>query len=543
MVFKKLRDQVKTIGIVVVIAFLGGALYIGGTSFFGGEEAQMAQAAIATVNGQDISYYQFQQAFINQAQQAEQQHGRLQGTDMEVIRFQALEALVGNVLLTQEISNRNIQASRAEIDAELAEIKAQFETEEQFQQQLEWMGIDENYLRRAIEQDIQMDKLRADVAGDIEVTDEEIRDAYEQVKASHILIRPQGTDEQAWEAAERHARELYDEVTPETFADFARAYSEDPGSAQEDGSVGFISRGDTVQPFEDAAFSMAVDEISEPVRSDFGYHIIMVTERKDAAGEEFEAERAAIAERIRQQRGQAVLVEWFDELRDDANVVIRDPQLLARERVTKGAYEEAVEHYLEALAEQPDNGYIRASLAETYLRLDRPEDALEQYSKAVEHISNDGDLFLAKADLHAQLEQEDEAVEAYLRASALNPNDLVFQLEVYKSIAVLGRWDDAREVEDRITAIQEARTQPAPAPETLDLEALEDAGALEDLELDEHISDDQMAAEPDMLELDVDTLDVDADPLDETVVMEDADDALLEEPVAETDDDDDNDNN
>ncbi len=551
MVFKKLRDQVKTIGVVVVIAFLGGALYIGGSSFFGGEEAQMAQASIATVNGQDITYYQFQQEFINQAQQAEQQRGRLQGTEMEIIRFQALESLVGSVLLRQEMDRQNIEASRAEVDEEIAEIKEQFESEEQFQQQLEWIGIDESALRRAIEQEVRMEKLRAAIAGDVTVTDEEVREAYEQVEASHILIRPQGTDEQAWEAAERYARELYEEVTPETFADFARAYSQDTGSAQEAGSIGYVSRGDTVPPFEEAAFALSVEDISEPIRSDFGYHIIMVTDRREASGEDFEAERDVIEQQIRQQRGQAVLVEWFNELRDSANVVIRDPQLSAREKVTKGQYEEAVEYYLEALEEQPDNGYIHASLAETYLRLERPDDALDHYGEAVEFISNDGDLFLAKGDLHAQLDQEDAAVEAYLQASALKPNDLFFQLEVYNNLAVLGRWEDALAVEDRISAIQESRAEAAPLPADLDLDALEEAGALDDLDLDEFAMDEDTAADAtDDLDLDLEILDVETTPADDTSTTGEADDdtmvsesdAVVDESSEDEDEDDDNDN-
>ncbi len=509
MLFRKLRNQVKHIVVVVVIAFVGGSLYIGGTSFFGGEQTQVAQTAIATVNGRDISYQQFQQQYVNEVQQREQEDGRLRGTEMESIRYQALESLVGSVLLTQEIENRGIDAPSSEVEDRFEQIKSQFESEEQFQQQLEFMGINENQLREAVKQEVRMDRLRREVAGDIEIPEEEVRKAYEQVDVRHILIRPDGADDEAEAAARQRAEEIYAEVTVDNFAEMAAEYSEDTGSAEEGGELGTISRGETVEEFEEKAFSMDVGTISEPVKSNFGYHIIYVTDRRDAEGEEFEEQRSMIEDRIFQEKSQDVILDWFSDLREEADVNIRDDELKAHHLRRQDKFEEAEEYYLSALEAQPENGYLYASLAKMYTEMDRLEEAGAKYEKAVEYISNDGLLFMQKGDLHRQLDEDDKAIEAYLKASSLEPNDLFFQLQVYNHVAELGRWEEAEEIEQRITEIQERGVDPAGQmmPQQ-DLEAVED---LEDLEAVEDDLVDEDAAE----ELDVDDvpgLELEAEP-------------------------------
>src|SRR5512135_2296744 len=123
------------------------------------------------------------------------------------------------------------------------------------------------------------------------VTDAEVQKLYdsrasqyqvpESRRASHILIAvPQNATEAQREAARKKAEEILVEVrkAPQRFAELAKKYSQDPGSAQKGGDLGLFSRGMMVKPFEDAAFGLAkVGDISGVVKSDFGYHIIELT--------------------------------------------------------------------------------------------------------------------------------------------------------------------------------------------------------------------------------------------------------------------------
>jgi len=123
------------------------------------------------------------------------------------------------------------------------------------------------------------------------VTDADVQKLYdsrasqyqvpESRRASHILISvPQNATEAQREAARKKAEEILAEVrkAPQRFAELAKKYSQDPGSAQKGGDLGLFSRGMMVKPFEDAAFGLAkVGDISGVVKSDFGYHIIELT--------------------------------------------------------------------------------------------------------------------------------------------------------------------------------------------------------------------------------------------------------------------------
>jgi peptidyl-prolyl cis-trans isomerase D len=124
------------------------------------------------------------------------------------------------------------------------------------------------------------------------INNESNKDRYQQLlvqkpeerRASHILITPDGDAKDGKEKARAKAEDVLKDVQkdPSRFAELARQYSQDPGSAQQGGDLGFFSRGMMVKPFEDAVFSQKKGEISGLVESDFGYHIIKLTDIQEA---------------------------------------------------------------------------------------------------------------------------------------------------------------------------------------------------------------------------------------------------------------------
>jgi peptidyl-prolyl cis-trans isomerase D len=168
------------------------------------------------------------------------------------------------------------------------------------------------------------------VAAGIVVSEQAVADYYaanaaqfgqpEQRGASHILIAAdKGADAATRAAAKAKATELYETLqkAPERFGELARTHSQDPGSAAQDGSLGSFGRGMMVKPFEDAVFSMKPDQISEPVESDFGYHIIRLDGIEPAKVAPLAEVRAAIVEELRKQQAQKVfadLAENFSNL-------------------------------------------------------------------------------------------------------------------------------------------------------------------------------------------------------------------------------------
>ncbi len=142
-----------------------------------------------------------------------------------------------------------------------------------------------------------------------------------QTHARHILIR---TDELTSEAeARRQLEQLQTRIeNDEPFTELARAHSDDRGSAVNGGDLGWLSPGDTVSNFENVMNGLAAGEVSEPFRSQFGWHIVQVVERRRYDGTE-EVRRTQALEQIRQRKSEQELDTWLRELRDEAYVEYR----------------------------------------------------------------------------------------------------------------------------------------------------------------------------------------------------------------------------
>jgi peptidyl-prolyl cis-trans isomerase D len=154
------------------------------------------------------------------------------------------------------------------------------------------------------------------------------RDQYrvaEQAKVSHILIKtplpgPDGkVDEKGVAEAQRRAEDLLKQLKAGAkFEDLARKYSEDPGSAKEGGSLGWIGKGRTVPEFEKAAFSLPKGQISGLVKSSYGFHIIRVDDRQDAHMKTLEEVKDQIEPILKQQKAQQIAQKQAEDLLQQA---------------------------------------------------------------------------------------------------------------------------------------------------------------------------------------------------------------------------------
>jgi len=137
----------------------------------------------------------------------------------------------------------------------------------------------------------------------------------EERRASHILIAvPKGAPADDREKAKAKAQELLAQVkkSPGSFADVAKKNSQDPGSATNGGDLDFFARGAMTKPFEDAAFALPKGEISGVVETEFGYHIIMVTDIKSPKQRSFEEMRPEIEAELKKQQAQRKFAEAAD---------------------------------------------------------------------------------------------------------------------------------------------------------------------------------------------------------------------------------------
>jgi peptidyl-prolyl cis-trans isomerase D len=175
----------------------------------------------------------------------------------------------------------------------------------------------------------------AKITAGVQVTHDELqayydqhRDQYrgaEQVKVSHILIKtplagPDGkVDEKGVAEAQRRAQDLLKQIRAgANFEELAKKYSEDPGSAKVGGSLGWIGKGRTVPEFEKAAFSLPKGQISDLVKSSYGFHIIRVDDKQDAHLKTLDEVKAEIEPILKQQKTHAIAQKQADDLLQQA---------------------------------------------------------------------------------------------------------------------------------------------------------------------------------------------------------------------------------
>ncbi|SEO69653.1 foldase protein PrsA [Amphibacillus marinus] len=248
----------------------------------------------------------------------ETDHGNISKEEFyDQLKSTSGEAVLQTIVLEKILTDK-YEVDESIVEAQVDEIRDQYG--ESFEMFIQSQGIaDEETLKDRI----RLGLLQTQALGDgIEVTDEEIEQYYErqlkEIEASHILVED-----------EELANDLYSQLLDGAdFAELAEEHSTDPGSAVEGGELGYFSTGSMVAAFEDKAFSLEIDEIGEPVQSDFGWHIIKVTDIRDTEMEvdSLEDSRDAIRSEILEQKvneqSQEETMEKFNRLIDEANIKV-----------------------------------------------------------------------------------------------------------------------------------------------------------------------------------------------------------------------------
>ena len=195
--------------------------------------------------------------------------------------------------------------------------------EAQYVNQLQTYGITLDYIKKSIGEDLAIGKyLDMALAEGAKVTDAEIQKAYQEDKTAtvrHILLLTQGKSE----AEKADIRKKMEDILArakkgEDFAALAKQYSEDPGSKDNGGLYEDFGRGKMVKPFDDAAFSVPVGQISGIVETTFGYHILKIENRKKET-QPLEQVKAQIGSQLKQQKQNAAFEVLLTGLKKDAN--------------------------------------------------------------------------------------------------------------------------------------------------------------------------------------------------------------------------------
>ncbi|SDW70044.1 peptidylprolyl isomerase [Paenibacillus sp. CF384] len=228
-----------------------------------------------------------------------------------------LDNLIQDELIKQAANKKGIVISDADVDAEIEKIKKRFPSEAEFESALQQAGMTLDDLKKQTPMQLRIRKL---VEPSVKVTDEQVKqfftqnkaefDEPEQVKASHILV-----------ATKAEADEILKQLKAGAdFAKLAKEKSTDVGSGSSGGDLGYFGKGDMVPEFETAAFALKVGELSGPVKSEYGYHIIKLTDHKAAKVATFDEKKAEIREQLISQKVAELSPGLLEELKAKAQI-------------------------------------------------------------------------------------------------------------------------------------------------------------------------------------------------------------------------------
>lgn len=328
--------------------------------------AKTLDKTLAIVNGEAILLSEFDRASEPVLEQFKRVTPLSEQTPARIkeIKTKVLEQLIDDRLLTQEAKKQSIKVSKLEISDGVRRVKQRFADEAEFQKELRKEGIAYEQFEKRISDQIAVIKLiDQEIKAKIPTpTETEVKNLYEavnaiahdkpipagykaselddiktlakllqhrfgeRVRARHILIR---VEPRATAADKAKAREKMVEVQKKLkkgtdFVELARQYSEDPGSKERGGDLGYFTRGEMTPPFEKAAFGLEVGQMSDIVETDFGFHLIRVEEKKAASKFTFAEIQEDLKDFLFQQRASQKFEAWIDNLRKKSAIKINE---------------------------------------------------------------------------------------------------------------------------------------------------------------------------------------------------------------------------
>jgi parvulin-like peptidyl-prolyl isomerase len=309
----------------IALAAVFGALLLAGCGGSESSSEDVPSDAVAVVGDQEISKEQFD-ALIVQARASAKQQKRTfpkAGTpEFKNLQNQGLDYLVRRAEFEQKADDLDVEVSDKQVDERLEQLKKQFYggSDKKFKSSLKNLKLTEEQVKKDVRAQLLEEQLYKEVTEDAKVSDEEIESFYNKNKAQyqqpatrevrHILVK-----------TKVKADALHKQLQGGgSFANLAKKNSEDPGSKSQGGKL-TVSKGQTVPPFDKAAFSLKKNELSQPIKTQYGWHIVeALSDVKKASTTPLPQVKEAIKQQLLSEKKTKEMREWIEGLKDEFDV-------------------------------------------------------------------------------------------------------------------------------------------------------------------------------------------------------------------------------
>jgi foldase protein PrsA len=303
--------------LIILLAALVAVLAAG----CGGSDS-VPSDAVAQVGDQTITRAQYEQ-LLSQAKKSyasqKRDFPKAGSAEYEQLKNQAVQYLVQRAEFAQKAKDLDVDITDKQIDDRLTQIKKQYfgGSDTKYKKQLQQQGLTEQQVRDDIQAQLVSEAIFKKVTEDVKVTDADIKKYYddhktqygvpEQRDIAHILVKNKAV-----------ADRLYDQIqNGANFSALAKKYSQDPGSKNQGGKL-TISKGQTVAPFDQTAFLMRTGQVSHPVKTEFGYHIIKALGPiKAARTTPFSEVKQSIRQQLEQTKKNESMTKWVNDVKKD----------------------------------------------------------------------------------------------------------------------------------------------------------------------------------------------------------------------------------
>lgn len=334
-VFKTVRGQIIALSALALFAGVAGAAESPTAKTAAKDAAPSSPLTVAArVNGVDITNAEVDRAKKIILSRNQMAHASMNDEMSKKVDEAALNQIIAKELLYQAGKKLEMKDLDKQVQDRVAENKARFASQDAYDKALKEMDMSEKEVETFTREDLVIGNLiETTIAPKAKVTDEEAKKFYDEnkdkfhreeaVRASHILV---GADQNATPADKKKAKEKAEALLKQLkggadFAELAKKESSCPSSAQ-GGDLGFFGKGQMVPEFEKAAFGLKPGEVSDVVETQFGYHIIKLSEKKDAETVPFEEAKERIVQFLTQQKVQQGVSDYVEELRKKGKVEV-----------------------------------------------------------------------------------------------------------------------------------------------------------------------------------------------------------------------------
>lgn len=473
-----MREKAHVVGWLIVI-FFGGTMFTG--TFFmqdmfgGGSSDEIVNPrelanAVAVIGNKPLDTGLYRQA-LNQNMgrlNLETTGGYISPELSELVQFNSFMQAVNNTVLLAGAKEEGIKVSRRQLDQAIQGvlISMDFRNKKSLRRHLKESGIPYSAFKDSVQDMVMVRNFSDKLQQAVTVTEEDVENQFVEVNPRHILIRvtPE-VDESEREALAQFVFEKIESGL--SFEDAVKQFSDDAGSKQDGGNIGWIKIGQTVPEFEEVAFSINVGETARPIKSMFGYHIIQVQDKRTLdKPSDFDAEAAS--ETLLAQRQENSVQAYIQNYLMSHPLNINDPSVKAYKSKIEGDYGNAIAAYQLMVSQNPHAPLPHYFIGKVYMMLEETDNALKELKKAdikagLNSQLSFPDLHLALADLYHKKKNPKKMNAQYRKAFEQSQDNETLLRQLLPVLAEKKAYTLRKEVQARIDEIELEKEEQAKA--------------------------------------------------------------------------------